>query len=144
VLITNHVAQGAVVGALAGGPVSAFAIGVTSHFAADAVPHWGVTEYDAFLAVAVRDGLVGLAAMAWLARRAPASRRASVVAGMLGACLPDADKPAKLFVGRSPFPRQVDRWHERIQREAPHRMPQEVLTGVCGLALAAFLVRRGS
>jgi hypothetical protein len=144
VLITNHVAQGAVIGSLAPGPVSAFVAGVASHFAVDALPHWGVVEYDEFLAVAVPDGLVGLAAMTWLARRAPAHRRVRVLAGMLGACFPDADKPSKLFAGRSPFPRVVDRWHEQIQHEEPQRMPQELATAAAGLALAAVLVRRSA
>jgi hypothetical protein len=144
VLITNHVAQGAVIGSLAPGPVSAFVAGVASHFVADALPHWGVVEYDEFLAVAVPDGLFGLAAMSVLARRTPAQRRLVVVAGMLGACFPDADKPSKLFAGRSPFPRVVDRWHEQIQHEEPHRMPQELAVAAVGLTLAALLVRRGA
>ena len=82
---------------------------MASHFALDVVPHWGDDEI--FLQVAVVDGLVGLAAMAQVARRAPTPAAYGVVAGMLGACLPDADKPAKLFFGRSPFPVVVDDWH---------------------------------
>ena len=41
VLVTNHVLSGAFIGRAAPGPVSAFAAGVASHFALDAVPHWG-------------------------------------------------------------------------------------------------------
>lgn len=141
-LITNHVAAGAVVGALAPGPVSAFVVGVASHFVMDALPHWGVVEYDDFLKVAVPDGLVGLGAMAWLTRSAPESARVTVLGGMLGACLPDADKPSLLFVGRSPFPAALDRWHGDIQREEPDRMPQEIAVAVVGLLTAAWLVRR--
>ena len=141
-LITNHVAGGAVVGAVAPGPVSAFVVGVASHFAMDAVPHWGVVEYDDFLKVAVPDGLIGLAAMSWLTRATRGSRKATVFAGMLGACLPDADKPSLLFIGRSPFPHGLDRWHGEIQREEPHRLPQEIAVAVVGLVAAAWLVRR--
>jgi hypothetical protein len=142
VLITNHVAQGAVIGAIAPGPVSAFVAGVASHFVADSLPHWGDVQPDQFLRVAVRDGLLGLAAMGWLAARATDERRTTVLAGMLGACFPDADKPGRLFVGRSPFPGVVDRWHVEIQREERHRMPQEVLTIALGLTLAGWMVRR--
>jgi hypothetical protein len=144
VLITNHVAQGAIIGALAPGPVSAFAAGVASHFAVDALPHWGVPEYDEFLKVAVPDGLVGLAAMAWLTRKASPARRAAVFAGMLGACVPDSDKPSHLFFGFSPFPPALDEWHGDIQREEPHRMPQELALAVGGLVVAAWLSRRGA
>ena len=40
-LVTNHVLSGAVIGAAVRRPVPAFALGVASHFALDAVPHWG-------------------------------------------------------------------------------------------------------
>ena len=88
--------------------------------------------------VAVVDGLVGLATMGVIAVRTPRERRRTVVAGMLGACAPDADKPGNVFFGRSPYPAAVDRWHGSIQRESPRKMPQEFLVaGVC-----ALLVRR--
>jgi hypothetical protein len=142
VLITNHVAQGAVIGALAPGPGSAFLAGVASHFAVDSMPHWGVPDHEVFLKVAVRDGLAGLTAMAWLTRSASPARRNSVLAGMLGACFPDADKPSNLFFGGSPFPETWDRWHADIQREEPQRMPQEIVLAATGLLLATLLVRR--
>ena len=141
-LITNHVAHGAIIGAVAPGPASAFVTGVASHFVADWLPHWGGVEPEEFLRVAVRDGLAGLAAMAWLASRTPVARRGTVLAGMLGACFPDADKPSTLFVGRSPFPHAIDRWHERIQHEEPRRMPQEVARIAVGLAVATWVVGR--
>lgn len=135
-IITNHVLTGALVGHVAPGPASAFAAGVASHFALDAIPHWG--DEATFLRVAVVDGLVGLTAMAVIAVRTPRARRARVVAGMLGACAPDADKPSELFFGRSPYPVVVDDWHRSIQRESPRKMPQEVLVAAAG----ALLVRR--
>jgi hypothetical protein len=127
VLVTNHVLAGALLGAVCPGPVSAFAGGVVSHFAMDAVPHWGDGDLRDVLHVAVTDGLVGATVLALVARAAPRSRRTRVVAGMLGAAFPDSDKPWELFIGGSPFPKAFDRFHMRIQRESPRRMPQELL-----------------
>ncbi len=135
-LITNHVLSGALVGRVAPGPASAFVAGLVSHFVLDVVPHWG--EQRIFLRVAVVDGLVGLAVMGVIARTAAPERRTRVVAGMLGACLPDADKPSELFFGRSPFPVALDDWHRQIQRESPRRLPQEVVVATLG----ALIVRR--
>jgi hypothetical protein len=129
-LITNHVLSGAVIGALTDEPAVALPLGVASHFALDAAPHWGKWDSDAhFLRVAVADGLLGLAAMAGAAAVTPRGRRASVLAGMVGAALPDLDKPARIFFGRSPFPRRWDDFHGRIQDEAPHRFYSHELRG---------------
>jgi hypothetical protein len=142
VLITNHVLGGALVALASPGTTSAFGAGVVSHFAMDVVPHWGDPDQEVFLRVAVVDGLVGLATMALVARLAPAERRATVVAGMLGACLPDADKPSELFFGRSPFPVAVDRFHKAIQTESTRRMPQEFVVATAQLLTVGLLVRR--
>ncbi|MGA8255361.1 MAG: hypothetical protein WB767_02180 [Nocardioides sp.] len=141
-LITNHVLSGALIGAVAPGPRSAFVAGIASHFALDTVPHWGNPSRSVFLRVAVIDGLVGLTAMGLIARHASEQRRATVVAGMFGACLPDADKPSDLFFGRSPFPAALDAWHIRIQRESPRRMPQEVAVATAGGLLVRGALRR--
>jgi hypothetical protein len=142
VLLTNHVMSGALIGAVARRPLPAFALGVASHFALDAVPHWGVWgSRRGFLRVAVPDGLISLAAVGAMTAVSPADRRLAVVAGMAGAALPDLDKPALLWFGRSPFPRAVNWFHGRIQREAPGRAREEVLAA-CALAAAALLVLR--
>jgi hypothetical protein len=142
-LLTNHVLSGALIGALARRPASAFAVGVASHFVLDAVPHWGDWgSIRRFLQVAVPDGLISLAAMGAIAAVSPAERRPAVVAGMVGAALPDIDKPAKLFFGRSPFPAAVDRFHGRIQREAAGRAPLEVLTAGALAVTALTALRR--
>ncbi|HEU5426962.1 MAG TPA: metal-dependent hydrolase [Actinocrinis sp.] len=121
-LITNHVLSGAVIGAAAANPAAALPLGVASHFALDALPHWGKwLSKSHFLRVAVADGLTGLAVMGAAAAVTPPARRAAVVAGMLGAALPDVDKPTRIFFGFSPFPRRVDDFHSRIQDEAPGR-----------------------
>lgn len=137
-LITNHVLQGAIVGATAPGPASAFLLGLASHFTADSLPHWGGPPIREAMHVAVPDGLVGLSAMAWVARTTPPGHRVRVLAGMAGACLPDADKPCDIFLGGSPFPPAVDRFHQHVQREAPHRMPYEILAA----GATALVVRR--
>lgn len=138
-LLTNHVLSGALIGALVRRPVPAFALGVASHFALDTVPHWGpFRERRALLRVAVPDGLAALAALTAFAAAAPPHRRLTLTAAMLGAVLPDADKPAHLLFGRSPFPRAVGRFHSRIQDEALDRFPVEAVTATV-LALAAVL-----
>jgi len=142
VLLTNHVLSGALIGALARRPLPAFAAGVASHFVLDAVPHWGKWRSRRhFVRVAVRDGMVSLAAMGALTAVSPPDRRLAVLAGMTGATLPDLDKPVKLWFGRSPFPRAVDRFHMRIQDEAAHRLPAELLAAAA-LATAALIALR--
>jgi len=142
VLLTNHVLSGALVGALARRPLPAFAAAMASHFLLDAVPHWGDWgSQRRFLQVAVPDGLVSLAAMGAFAAASPSERRLAVLAGMAGAAIPDLDKPAKLWFGRSPFPRAVDRFHMRIQDEAAHRLYIELLAAAA-LAPAALIALR--
>jgi hypothetical protein len=153
VFITNHVLAGAVIGLVTPRrrPLAAMTIGVASHFALDAVPHWGA-DHDRrlFLRAAVTDGLCGLAACALVTRAVPSSRRVTVIAAMLGACLPDADKPALLFFGRSPFPPAVDQTHARIQRESPDHLLREVrvagalAASVAVLATVTHAGRRGA
>jgi hypothetical protein len=143
VLLTNHVLSGALIGALARGPASAFAAGVASHFVLDAVPHWG--EWGSqrrFLRVAVSDGLISLATMGVLAAASPSGRRLAVLAGMAGAALPDIEKPSNLWFGWSPFPRAVDLFHYRIQREASHRAYVEVLAAAAFAPAALIALRR--
>ena len=75
-LLTNHVVSGALIGALARRPRSAFAAGVASHFVLDAVPHWGDWgSPHVFLRVAVTDGLVSLAVAGAFAAVSPPDRR---------------------------------------------------------------------
>ena len=143
VLLTNHVLSGALIGALTRRPAAAFAIGAASHFALDAVPHWGDWASPRhFLRVAVPDGLISLAAMGAIAALTPAERRPAVVAGMAGAALPDIEKPTTLWLGWSPFPAAVDRFHVRIQREAGGRAHIEVLAAGALAAGALLALRR--
>jgi hypothetical protein len=146
-LVTNHVLSGALLGAAVRRPAAALPLGVASHFALDALPHWGGwLSRSHFLRVAAADGLTGLAVMGAAAAVTPPARRAAVVAGMIGAALPDLDKPARVFFGFSPFPRRVDEFHGRIQDEAPGRFySHEVLAGAlfaAGFAALTAVARR--
>ena len=142
-LLTNHVLSGALIGALVRDPASAFTAGVASHFVLDAVPHWGNWgSKRMFLQVAVPDGLISLAAIGAFAAVAPPDRRVAVVAAMVGAALPDADKPTNLWWGWSPFPAAVDRFHSRIQRETRDRAPVELLAAAVFGSAALIALRR--
>jgi len=145
VFVTSHVLAGALVGrAAARQPAVAFGLGVASHFAMDACPHWGIHNpasgwSDQFIRVAKLDGCTGLAVIAGATWLAPAHSRRSVMAGMAGAALPDLNKPGKYLLGVNPIPGPVDRFHKRIQRESPDRMPHE-LANAAVLASAVVLV----
>jgi hypothetical protein len=142
VLFTNHVLSGALIGYGVRSPVLAFATGVVSHLALDAVPHWGRRQLSDVMHVAVTDGLLGAGTMAVVGAGTPPDRRTAVLAGMAGAALLDMDKPCTVFFGGSPFPEVVDRVHAAIQRESPRRMPQEVAVGVAAALVFTALVRR--
>jgi LexA-binding, inner membrane-associated putative hydrolase len=142
-LVTNHVLSGALIGALVRRPAAALPLAAASHFVLDAAPHWGRWDSDAhFLRVAIADGLAGLGVMGAVLALAPRADRPALLAGMAGAALPDLDKPARLFFGRSPFPRRFDAFHGRIQDEAPHRFYSHELPGgaLFAAALAAATV----
>ena len=152
-LVTNHVLSGAAIGAAVRRPVPAFAIGVASHFALDSLPHWGKWQSKKqFLLVAAADGAVGLATMGVVTRavlRSSDARRgtlvASVVLGMAGAALPDMDKPSYIFFRHKLWPDAVNRFHSRIQDEAPDRFVSHEMAAAAAFALstAALLKRRG-
>jgi hypothetical protein len=141
-LVTNHVFSGAVIGYAVSRVPAAFAVGVVSHLVLDAVPHWGGRAIEDVMGVAVTDGLIGATVMATATLAADPCRRPAVLAGMAGAAFLDLDKPSRVFFGFSPFPRAVDDFHARIQRESTRRMPQEILVGLIGACVVAALTRR--
>jgi hypothetical protein len=142
-LVTNHVLSGAVIGAVVRRPALALPLGIGSHFVLDAVPHWGKWDSDRhFLRVAVVDGLAGLAVMGAAAALSRPERRWAVLAGMVGAALPDVDKPTRVFFDFSPFPEPVNELHRRIQDEAPHRFLSHELPA--GAAFAASFAALGA
>ena len=141
-LITNHVLSGAVIGAVAPDVRQAVSLGFLSHFVLDGLPHFGVDDAH-LMKVAVPDGLLGLAAIGVIGRATPRDRMAPVLAGIVGACLPDLDKPGRQFFDRSPFPRWFDAVHARIQDEEVHRFTVEIAAAaVFSVALVALLPRR--
>lgn len=142
-LITNHVLSGAVIGLVTPDVTSAFGRGFVSHFVLDAVPHFGIDE-EHLMRVAVPDGLVGLAAIAVIARATQRAQLLPVLGGIAGACLPDLDKPGRQFFGRSPFPSWFDRAHSVIQPESARHFPVELAAATTlSAAVAVLLLRRG-
>jgi hypothetical protein len=151
VFVTNHVLSGALIGhVLRRRPATAFVVGVASHLALDAVPHWGCKtslpgRREKFLRVAKRDGVLGLGAIGALTMAAPKPARPAVIAGMIGAALLDFDKPLQHFFDWNPFPRAVQLFHEQVQNESSAGLPNEIRFGV-GFAVAdigmSYLARR--
>jgi hypothetical protein len=144
VFVTSHALAGASIGLLVRRPVPAFVAGVASHVAMDLFPHYGnpAIGWDDFVKLARVDGTVGLGVIALVAVRAPGDRRMAALAGIAGASLMDMDKPGRHFLGRSPFPRAVDRFHRRIQNESPRRHWVEAAAAATLAAGLAALLRR--
>ncbi len=142
-LITNHVLAGALIGDQLP-PAAGVAAGFVSHFVMDNLPHYGhMGALPLDIPLAKKDGILGLVAIAGCTLAAGPEQRLPVLAGIFGACLPDTDKLAEYFVGHNPWPDVVNRFHSRIQREAGHRLPYEILTGLTLAATAAAVLRRG-
>jgi hypothetical protein len=151
VFVTNHVLSGVLIGrVLEDHPVAAFAVGVGSHLVVDMIPHWGCDRAaeggsERFLAVARRDGLLGLAAMGAASLAVDRRARPSVIAAMAGAVLLDLDKPIEHFFGVYPYPNLVRRVHLWCQNESAEGMPREVAFGLAFAVadtLAAVASRR--
>ncbi|MGF7233429.1 MAG: hypothetical protein ACQSGP_00505 [Frankia sp.] len=139
-IISSHVGAGALVGTAVRQPVPAFLLGFASHLAMDALPHWGLPPGGNWLPVARRDGVAGLVEIGLITAAAPTDRRIAVLAGMIGACLPDTDKLGTYFFKRNPWPEPFNRFHARIQRESAHRLPREVLTAATLGAVALAIL----
>lgn len=148
-LVTSHVLAGRLIGrVLHRHPLAGFAVGVVSHLAMDACPHWGTEKdapgsYEEFLRVARIDGVAGLAAVAASVASARPDARRGVVAAVAGAALLDLDKPCMHFFHVNPFPQWCQWIHKQVQREAPHRLGYEMLVAL-GLAATMLLERSRS
>ena len=146
--VTNHVLSGVVIGQLlARRPVTAFAVGVASHLALDAVPHWGCDTYTPegsarFLRAARVDGLLSLGAMGLCLAGVRRDSRLATVAAVAGAVVLDVDKPAKHFFDLEPFPRSVSRLHGRIQNESLDGFRRELAWGLAFMGMDAYAVTR--
>jgi hypothetical protein len=143
--ITNHVLAGTIAGAaFRRRPALAFCAGLATHIAMDMTPHWGdkTLDEDGFIAIAKRDGVLGLAAIA-VATATGVPPRTALLAGIAGAAILDSDKPCEYFFGFNPWPDWLDRFHMRIQRESPEGIRTEIVTGIALTAVSAtVLVRR--
>lgn len=142
--ITNHVLAGTLAGtALRRRPVLAFCVGVATHIAMDITPHWGnpTLERDGFVAVAKRDGILGLGVVA-LITAAGVPPRTALLAGIAGAAVLDADKPCEYFFGFNPWPEWLDRFHREIQHESPEGIRTEVAAGIALAALSIVVLAR--
>lgn len=105
-IVSLHVASGALVGALAGNRRRAFFLGLAAHAAGDAVPHWDVASRRFEIA----SGAAGLLLLA--ATRGPTS---PAVVGAIGASVPDLEHvlPLPRPGGRKLFPsHRVRGWHK--------------------------------
>jgi hypothetical protein len=137
VLATTHVLTGALIGRVVRRPGRAATLGLVSHVALDALPHWGMwpgTPHirSKFLAVAAIDGLTLSAALAVMVRR---GRPPAEIAGALGALVLDLDKPAALLGVRQLWPDPIQAVHLGVQL---HEQPQRWRIDVTVAALAAL------
>lgn len=96
--LTVHAPVGAAIGALAGEPVAAFALGFLSHFVLDAIPHGDehlghAMEHSAkvryFVKLAAVDGILMTGALLALLTPWTAWPSAAVLAGIAGGVAPD-------------------------------------------------------
>jgi hypothetical protein len=141
VLATTHVLTGGVIGRWVRRPAAAAAIGVVSHLALDALPHWGMDmtppgAHRRFLGVAVVDGVALSACLAWIVRDYGVGPE---LAGALGALALDFDKPAAELGIPQLWPDWLHHAHIDIQTgERPWRWPIDLTVA----GLAALTLRR--
>jgi len=146
--VCNHALAGAAIGlVLPANPAAALALGVASHLALDAVPHWGLEipkdhpdRKAAFFKVAKKDGCLCCALIGGILLATPGPRRISTAAGIFGALLPDLEHPIVHFTGKTIFPAWFRRFHAAIQRESPERLGRELRVGAVGALTLAGLI----
>jgi hypothetical protein len=143
-LATTHVLTGGLIGRVVRHPGRAAALGVVSHIALDAMPHWGMypdTPHfrGKFLTVAAVDGLTLSAVLAVMVHK---RRPVAELAGSLGALALDLDKPLALLGVRQPWPDRVHAVHVGVQRhERPWRWRIDVSVAAAS-ALALWATTR--
>jgi hypothetical protein len=126
ILSTHAVVGGAIASLMTSHPALAFAVGVTSHFAIDAIPHVDYPLYSITarpsapsaltlnwllvqdLGLITLDASLGLAIVLWL--YASAGATIAVLAGALGAMLPDPLQVLHKLYPREPL-RSLQRFH---------------------------------
>jgi hypothetical protein len=154
ILSTHAVVGGALASLMPGHPVLAFAIGVASHFAIDAIPHvdyplrsisvrrsapsaftfnWVLLQDLALLAL---DACAGLAIVLWL--YASPGATAAVLAGALGGMLPDPLQLLSKMYPREPL-RSLQRFHIWIHAKRRLSWPLGVTAQLSFVALVIGL-----
>lgn len=139
-VITPHALVGAALGRLSPSVPVAFAAGVASHYALDAIPH------DDYSPEGV-GGRVALTIDFALALRLLAGERAArrELAGALGGITPDllhqvyvrwpTDLPGEVFL------RLHEAWHSFIHAAAPPRPPRGLVSQIAAGAVGLMLLR---
>jgi hypothetical protein len=103
VFVSNHVAVGGFVGLLLRRrPLLATTVGVASHFALDAIPHWGLDPArpdaaQAFWRIARTDGVLGATLLAGTLLAAP--KKVAMAGALFGAVVPDLGHVTTRFWG---------------------------------------------
>ncbi len=150
-LISTHALAGALLGRALDRPGPALVMGVGSHLLLDRLPHWGqATGWPPremsreMLRIAVVDGLTGLVLIAAVLGTVRPRSRLPVLAGIVGACAPDLDKPGRRYLGRSPWPEPFDRFHALLQVdvERPDLLPRDVAVAAAGAVATLGLLAR--
>ena len=140
-LITNHVLAGASIGLLSRSPTVAAASGLLSHFAMDALPHWGICDHRTYVRTAIVDGAIGIGLSVAVVSASPPAHRTNVLSGILGACFPDTDQAAVLIFGRTYQPAWFDRVHAGVQNEHDW-LGQEPIVALALAGVFTWVLRR--
>lgn len=145
-LLTAHVATGALLALAVRNPVLVFPVAVGSHLALDMVPHWAVAQDPrAWLALAALDGLSALCLAAVLCFSTHPTLRLSLCVGVFGASLLDFDKPYRLLTGAQLWPDQVHYVHTAFQHElASLWWVDSLITALAVLCCTILIVRSRS
>jgi hypothetical protein len=152
-LITPHILVGTAIGAAVGDPVVGFALGVTSHYVLDVIPHvdsgtWHY--YEPFIGknMDVRDFTLGIldAVAAFFSLLALSSfspiMASAPLAGAFGGLLPDLVMLAGLFIpaltkwkGLAWYYKFQDKFHYTVK---PHQWLLGIVTQVIAIGLAVW------
>ncbi len=121
-LLLAHTLTGAVIGAKVSSPWLSFALGFTSHFLLDAIPHW---NYPVPQRIHIRDFIVfwpDLTAPALLVLAFIALHPSALLAicfGVTGSILPDILTLTRHHVSLKRIFAPFRKFHEKIQHEIP-------------------------
>lgn len=146
--ITNHALAGTLIGINNKSSKAAFTEGFLSHLVMDYIPHWGgEVSPEEFKKVAVADGLIGLTvcagALMYSYHAGGSEKTIPVAAGILGACLPDTNKPWKFFLGKENFfPEKIEKAFSVIQTESREGYKVEAAAAVVLTAAIGYSIWR--